>query len=171
VYARLNLFEIFSFAKQIGLYFWSKAFLALNSMRLKDLVLNSLFFMLFYISYLVEFAQVFVMASILALILVNLGERKEGELSAYSIFNKGFQTLLGQLTGEQIDRDLRNRKQHSDSEDENEHAVLGRVQQQPVFKPVKRGKKARRNYEERKERKAQMRMQQLPDAWEEEFND
>ena len=48
------------------------------------------------------------------LIFTNLGKRAEGEMSAYSVFNKNFQNLMGQLTGEQLDRELR----HNDRRDD-----------------------------------------------------
>lgn len=36
-----------------------------------------------------------------------LGTRKEGEKSAYSVFNDNFETLPGQLTADRINRELR----------------------------------------------------------------
>jgi len=52
---------------------------------------------------------VYVLASVLALILCNLGTRRGGEASAYSLFNDGVRELPGQLQAEQIDRAFVNR--------------------------------------------------------------
>lgn len=41
------------------------------------------------------------------LILLNLGRRREGEWSAYSIFNEGHRRLPGQLTAEHMDDQVR----------------------------------------------------------------
>ena len=56
----------------------------------------------------------------------NLGQKKEGDLSAYSVFNKGFTTLLGQSTGQQFDNEIRhnnhdnNNERNNDSDGEND---------------------------------------------------
>ena len=55
---------------------------------------------------LVEFGPVYILCSIVAAIFLNLGERRTGEASAYSIFNE-FQALPGQLTPEMIERSIR----------------------------------------------------------------
>ena len=57
----------------------------------------------------VEFGSVFVMLSIVGLMFSQLGERKKGELSAYSVFNKNFENILGTLTAEEIDNHIRHR--------------------------------------------------------------
>lgn len=54
-----------------------------------------------------ELGPPFVIISILALILLNLGKRKEGTLSAYSWFNPNNRNLPGALTAEEFDRQLR----------------------------------------------------------------
>jgi hypothetical protein len=40
-------------------------------------------------------------------IILNLGERKKGEASAYSVFNEGFQSILGTMTAEQFEKEIR----------------------------------------------------------------
>ncbi|KAG1670512.1 hypothetical protein FOA52_000766 [Chlamydomonas sp. UWO 241] len=50
---------------------------------------------------------VFVLACMVAVILANLGRRREGEESAYSIFNAGVRRLPGQLDADQIDEQIR----------------------------------------------------------------
>jgi hypothetical protein len=42
----------------------------------------------------------------LLLILLNLGIREEGELSAYSVFNEGFVRLEGELTSEDFESEI-----------------------------------------------------------------
>jgi len=50
---------------------------------------------------------IFILLSILAAVVFNLGERKPGEASAYSVFNEGFRSLLGEFRAEAIDEGLR----------------------------------------------------------------
>eukprot|EP01036_Dinobryon_divergens_P028705 gene28705-37697_t len=38
---------------------------------------------------------------------MNLGERKPGELSAYSVFNDGFTKILGTISPEQFENEIR----------------------------------------------------------------
>ena len=52
-----------------------------------------------------EFGPIYLVSSIIAFILLNLGERREGEASAYSIFNN-FEALPGTLTNEQLERQM-----------------------------------------------------------------
>ncbi|RZS11960.1 hypothetical protein BHM03_00043338, partial [Ensete ventricosum] len=41
------------------------------------------------------------------IILLNLGKKQHGDLSAYSIFNEDFQELPGTLNADRLDRDIR----------------------------------------------------------------
>lgn len=52
---------------------------------------------------------VYLVSTIFVVIVFNLGTRSDGELSAYSIFNEGFRRLPGQLTAEDLDRQMRRR--------------------------------------------------------------
>ncbi|KAK9845279.1 hypothetical protein WJX81_002128 [Elliptochloris bilobata] len=54
-----------------------------------------------------EVGPLYVLASAAALIFLNLGTRKAGEASAYSIFNAGFRELPGQLNAAAMDEQLR----------------------------------------------------------------
>ncbi len=54
-----------------------------------------------------QVGPVYVLASLAALIFFNLGTRKAGEASAYSIFNAGFRELPGQLNAATMDDQLR----------------------------------------------------------------
>lgn len=65
----------------------------------------------------IEFGSIFIIMTLFGLIFCNLGENKTGELSAYSVFNKGFTTLLGQSTGQQFDNEIR----HNNNNIENEN--------------------------------------------------
>ncbi|GIL97576.1 hypothetical protein Vretimale_3201 [Volvox reticuliferus] len=49
----------------------------------------------------------FILGCLIAGIFTNLGTRRTGELSAYSIFNRGVRRLPGQLDAEEIDRQMR----------------------------------------------------------------
>jgi len=53
-----------------------------------------------------EFGFVYFILSMFLLLLLNLGVRKEGEFSAYSVFNPRCERLLGQLTGDHFERDV-----------------------------------------------------------------
>ena len=52
-------------------------------------------------------APMYVIVSLITAIFLNLGTRKEGEMSAYSVFNKGMRRLPGQLTADDIDDAVR----------------------------------------------------------------
>ena len=45
----------------------------------------------------------YVIVGAIILILNNLGERKKGEMSAYSVFNKGNYKVLGDMDVDQLD--------------------------------------------------------------------
>jgi hypothetical protein len=57
----------------------------------------------------VSLGPVYIILSLMMLILTNLGTRKEGESSAYSIFNEGYRRLPGEMTQEQVDNAFRGR--------------------------------------------------------------
>lgn len=50
---------------------------------------------------------VFILGAMIWFIFTNLGKRKEGDVSAYSIFNADVQRLPGQLDADQIDQQIR----------------------------------------------------------------
>lgn len=66
-----------------------------------------IWFVLFFISFKVNFERLFIMASLLYVIFTNLGTRKPGEKSAYSVFNEGFEKLPGTFSSDGIDQMLR----------------------------------------------------------------
>ena len=54
-----------------------------------------------------EFGTVFLVISILFFIIKNTGtSKKENEISAYSVFNKGTQRIQGSLTAEQFENEI-----------------------------------------------------------------
>ncbi|KAK6756412.1 hypothetical protein RB195_014678 [Necator americanus] len=57
-----------------------------------------------------QFGLVFFAFSILAAICLSLGNRSEGEMSAYSVFNPNCERLLGQMTAEHFERDVLRRR-------------------------------------------------------------
>lgn len=54
-----------------------------------------------------DLGPIYILGTIFLLIVINLGVRREGELSGYSLFNENFRSLPGQLRAEEIDRQLR----------------------------------------------------------------
>jgi Uncharacterized conserved domain (SAYSvFN) len=56
-----------------------------------------------------DFGALYVGVSMILLMVCNLGRRKPGEASAYSLFNDGFRRLPGDFTNEQIDNAFRGR--------------------------------------------------------------
>uniref|UniRef100_A0A1I7ZTY3 SAYSvFN domain-containing protein n=1 Tax=Steinernema glaseri TaxID=37863 RepID=A0A1I7ZTY3_9BILA len=60
----------------------------------------------------IEFGAVFFIVFLFLLMILNLGNRSEGEVSAYSVFNPGCERLLGQMTAEHFESELlkRNRR-------------------------------------------------------------
>ena len=55
------------------------------------------------VSYLYNLHGIYIVISGFTMIFANLGTRKEGTMSAYSIFNKGYSAILGTLTSDDID--------------------------------------------------------------------
>lgn len=69
----------------------------------------------------VGFGSLWILLSMFASIFLNLGERKRGEMSAYSVFNEGFKQLLGTMNAEQFDNEIRHHGfQREDRQDNNE---------------------------------------------------
>ncbi|XP_074558112.1 uncharacterized protein LOC141814013 [Curcuma longa] len=50
---------------------------------------------------------IYILATGFLIILLNLGKRQNGDLSAYSIFNEDFRELPGTLNADRLDRDIR----------------------------------------------------------------
>lgn len=54
-----------------------------------------------------DLGPVYIVATLFALMLYNLGKREHGETSAYSWFNEGFRQLPGQLNADALDQQIR----------------------------------------------------------------
>ena len=69
-----------------------------------------------------EFGSLYVMGTAFALIFYNLdySTKRDGEMSAWSVFNEGFTTMLGTLSAEQMDREIRHRNMHPTNDDDDD---------------------------------------------------
>lgn len=109
----------------------------------------------------IGFAAVFCMLSGMGLIFANLGTRAPGELSAYSVFNKNFQRLLGTLTAEQFDQEIRHRGNFENDDEDAENNQAQRHEGPDLTHRKVSGKKARRGYEKKLQRRQEQQQQQL----------
>jgi len=55
----------------------------------------------------IEFGAVFFLFTCIFLMLKNMGKRKAGEMSAYSVFNPNCEAIDGTLTAQQFEREIR----------------------------------------------------------------
>lgn len=115
--------------------------------------------------------SLYLMLSIAGVMMMNFDDRKANSLSAYSIFNRGYQRLLGTMTAEQFERErIGNYNYHNDdgnnvfevfqddvesNDDNNDEQEAVQNIHEEKHKKRHKGKKSRRNYEERKRRKEQ----------------
>ena len=95
--------------------FLSKSLLLVSLKTWLSIVLWCAVWMLFIY---IEFSSIFIILSLFGVIFSNLGQKKDGDLSGYSVFNKGFTTLLGQSTGQQFDMEIRHTKYAEQEDDE-----------------------------------------------------
>ncbi|CEF70246.1 Uncharacterised domain SAYSvFN-containing protein [Strongyloides ratti] len=56
------------------------------------------------------FGIVYLICFLMFLMFLNMGKRKKGEVSAYSVFNENFEALPGQMTAEQFEEAMLKRK-------------------------------------------------------------
>ncbi|EWC43561.1 hypothetical protein DRE_01448 [Drechslerella stenobrocha 248] len=56
-----------------------------------------------------KLGQVFFCVGILWMMYANTGRRKEGEMSSWSVFNKGFEAIEGSTDMEAVEREIRSR--------------------------------------------------------------
>mmetsp|Transcript_39362 Transcript_39362/g.40099 ORF Transcript_39362/g.40099 Transcript_39362/m.40099 type:complete len:199 (+) Transcript_39362:143-739(+) len=105
-----------------------------------------------------EWGSLWVILSLFGAVFLNLGTRKEGEseLSAYSVFNKGCQRLLGTMTVEQFEREILHKTDEIGREREKEREREREIKQENTVR--KKGKKARRGYEEKLRRRERERI-------------
>ena len=79
----------------------------LTKIRLRSLAILGVWIMMSKVASYYHLGPVFFVMTIFSLICTNLGNRRRGKFSAYSIFNPGVQRLPGQLTAEQLDQEYR----------------------------------------------------------------
>lgn len=76
---------------------------------------------------------VYVISTGIVLIFCNLGERTDGSVSAYSVFNKGFYQVLGTFNMEHVDgmfgRDRVDKDQHEFRDNHNQNAAADEINQ------------------------------------------
>ncbi|KAF2140302.1 uncharacterized protein K452DRAFT_299663 [Aplosporella prunicola CBS 121167] len=77
--------------------------------RLKSSFQFKLYIALQLIAAAVGYGQAMLIVGILWAMIANTGKRKEGEMSAYSLFNKDVQPIAGSTDMEALDRELRTR--------------------------------------------------------------
>ncbi|KAF3555731.1 hypothetical protein F2Q69_00011222, partial [Brassica cretica] len=81
--------------------------MGLFSLSLKMWAIITLWFILAPIAHRWELGPIFLLGTGFSIILLNLGKRQPGDVSAYSIFNEDFRELPGTYNAERIDRDIR----------------------------------------------------------------
>ncbi|CAF2095435.1 BnaA05g34930D [Brassica napus] len=81
--------------------------MGLFSLSLKMWAIITLWFILAPIAHRWELGPIFLLGIGFSIILLNLGKRQPGDVSAYSIFNEDFRELPGTYNAERIDRDIR----------------------------------------------------------------
>eukprot|EP01018_Ginkgo_biloba_P032278 Gb_22467 [translate_table: standard] len=101
---------------------WKKELLCVlrDKWKVPDIVLMAIFFislkiwaMIFLwfimapIAYRWDLGPLYILTTAFSLIFFNLGQRRQGDVSAYSIFNDGFRELPGTLNADRLDRDIR----------------------------------------------------------------
>ncbi|KAF5198544.1 ubiquitin family protein [Thalictrum thalictroides] len=80
---------------------------AIFSISLKAWAFIILWFMLAPVAYRWHLGPLYILGTGFSIILLNLGKREDGELSAYSVFNEDFRELPGTLNADRLDRDIR----------------------------------------------------------------
>ncbi|KAF3449473.1 hypothetical protein FNV43_RR10201 [Rhamnella rubrinervis] len=81
--------------------------MAIFSLSLKMWVLIIMWFILAPIAHRWDLGPLYILGTGFVIILFNLGQRKPGDVSAYSIFNEDFRELPGTLNADRLDRDIR----------------------------------------------------------------
>ncbi|KAM0934541.1 putative SAYSvFN domain-containing protein [Dioscorea sansibarensis] len=81
--------------------------MAIFSISLKAWAFIVLWFSLAPVAHRWDLGPVYILGTGFLIIILNLGKRQHGDLSAYSIFNEDFRELPGTLNADRIDRDIR----------------------------------------------------------------
>ncbi|XP_061368619.1 uncharacterized protein LOC133311574 [Gastrolobium bilobum] len=77
------------------------------TLSLKAWVFIIMWFMLAPVAHRWDLGPLYIIATGFCLIIFNLGKRRAGDVSAYSIFNEDFRELPGTLNADRFDRDIR----------------------------------------------------------------
>ena len=72
-----------------------KPFNPMDFLNTKNIIIFIIWYTIYRIFLYYNFALVYILLTIIALIFLNLGERKPGELSAYSVFNPNNERIMG----------------------------------------------------------------------------
>ena len=75
-----------------------KPFNPMDFLNTKNIIIFIIWYSLYRLFLKYNFGAVYFMITIIVLIFLNLGERKPGELSAYSVFNPNHERILGGLS-------------------------------------------------------------------------
>lgn len=145
-----NYLQFFSFFKNQTVPAIYVIVNCVTSIKLRHMILFLVWVISLWVFSYLEFATVFVILTGFALIFINLGTRNKDDISAYSVFNSGFQRMMGTLTAEQFDREIRHNDFDGDDDDDN-RVIDGDVEPRRVVdqRQFRRGKKGRRRYEDR----------------------
>ncbi|XP_073012324.1 uncharacterized protein [Typha latifolia] len=81
--------------------------MAMFSISLRTWVAIILWFALAPVAHRWDLGPLYILGTGFLIILLNLGKRQHGDLSAYSIFNDDFRELPGTLNADRLDRDIR----------------------------------------------------------------
>jgi hypothetical protein len=107
---------------QAALYLTEKMWKLVRCLSWQTWATLLLWFALLGIFVKLEFGSLYLMGTAFALIFYNLdySKRSDGDMSAWSVFNEGFTTMLGTLSAEQMDREIRHRDMHPANDDEDD---------------------------------------------------
>lgn len=81
--------------------------MAIFSLSTKAWAVIIMWFILAPIAHRWDVGPLYILGTGFAVIFLNLGQRQQGDMSAYSIFNEDFRELPGTFNAEQADRDIR----------------------------------------------------------------
>jgi hypothetical protein len=86
---------------------WPAVRAALQTVRLRTWLKFAVWFLLMLVCRHYRLGHPFVITSLIVLLLSNLGDKKAGDVSAYTVFNTDMAALPGQLRMEDLEREMR----------------------------------------------------------------
>uniref|UniRef100_A0A7N2N144 Ubiquitin-like domain-containing protein n=1 Tax=Quercus lobata TaxID=97700 RepID=A0A7N2N144_QUELO len=81
--------------------------MAIFTLSLKMWVIIILWFILAPVAHRWDLGPLYILGTGFGIIILNLGQRQPGDVSAYSVFNEDFRELPGTLNADRLDRDIR----------------------------------------------------------------